>query len=115
MTDKTNAYNLSDTCGFYLVGEIAGVKSESFRNGDQQIVRHTAGLRVTTVDAYGGATSELVEVRLSQAAVDSGVPRQLDGLRGQVLSLPVWVQSYTGKRGAGHALMLDTKRQILGL
>ena len=115
MTDKTSTYNLSDTSGLYLVGEIAGVKTDSFRNGDQQIVRHTAGLRVTTVDAYGGATSELVEVRLSQAAVDSGVPRQLDGLRGQTLSLPVWVQSYTGKRGAGYALMLDTKRQILGV
>lgn len=115
MTDKTHTYSLSDTSGLYLVGEIAGVKSEAFRNGDQQIVRHTAGLRVTTVDAYGGETSELVEVRLSQAAVDSGVPCQLDGLRGQVLSLPVWVQSYTGKRGPAHALMLDTKRQILGL
>lgn len=103
------------TSGLYLVGEIAGVKSDSFRSGDQQIVRHTAGLRVTTVDAYGGETSELVEVRLSQAAVDSGVPRQLDGLRGQTLSLPVWVQSYTGKRGPGYALMLDTKRQILGV
>lgn len=114
MTDKTNTYNLSDTSGLYLVGEIAGVKTDAFRNGDQQIVRHTVGLRVTMVDAFGGAISELVEVRLPQAAVDSGVPRQLDGLRGQTLSLPVWVQSYTGKRGAGHALMLDTKRQILG-
>ncbi|HHQ4634368.1 DNA-binding protein [Aeromonas caviae] len=115
MTDKTSTYNLSDTSGIYLVGEIAGVKQDSFRNGDSQIIRHTAGLRVTTVDPYGGETSELVEVRLSQAAVDSGVPRQLDGLRGQVLSLPVWVQAYTGKRGAAFALMLDTKRQILGV
>ncbi|MGE6123814.1 DNA-binding protein [Aeromonas rivipollensis] len=101
--------------GLYLVGEIAGVKTDSFRNGEQQIIRHTVGVRVTTLDAYGGESSELVEVRLSQAAVDSGVPRQLDGLRGQVLSLPVWVQAYTGRRGAGHALMLDSKQQILGV
>jgi len=102
--------------GLYLVGEIAGVKQDTFRNGEQQqIIRHTAGVRITTVDAYGGETSELVEVRLPQASVDAGLPRQLEGLRGQVLSLPVWVQAYTGKRGAGFALMLDSKQPILGL
>lgn len=101
--------------GLYLVGEIAGVKTDSFRNGDSQIIRHTVGVRVTSVDAYGGETSELVEVRLPQASVDAGLPRQLEGLRGQVLSLPVWVQAYTGKRGAGHALMLDSKQPILGI
>lgn len=101
--------------GLYLVGEIAGVKTDGFRNGEQQITRHTVGVRVTTLDAYGGETAELVEVRLPQASVDAGLPRQLEGLRGQVLSLPVWVQAYTGKRGAGFALMLDSKQQILGL
>ncbi|QGW95656.1 DNA-binding protein [Aeromonas veronii] len=101
--------------GLYLVGEIAGVKTDAFRNGEQQITRHTVGVRVTTLDAYGGETAELVEVRLPQASVDAGLPRQLEGLRGQVLSLPVWVQPYTGKRGAGFALMLDSKQQILGL
>ncbi|WP_440145350.1 DNA-binding protein [Aeromonas veronii] len=101
--------------GLYLVGEIAGVKTDAFRNGEQQITRHTVGVRVTTLDAYGGETAELVEVRLPQASVDAGLPRQLEGLRGQVLSLPVWVQAYTGKRGAGFALMLDSKQQILGL
>lgn len=101
--------------GLYLVGTVAGVKQDSFRNGDSQIIRHTVGVRVTSVDAYGGETSELVEVRLPQAAVDSGLPRQLEGLRGQTLSLPVWVQTYVGKRGAGFALMLDSKQQILGL
>ncbi|MNZ21232.1 hypothetical protein D3C78_383000 [compost metagenome] len=101
--------------GLYLVGEIAGVKQDAFRNGDQQIIRHTVGVRVTTLDAYGGETAELVEVRLPQASVDAGLPRQLEGLRGQVLSLPVWVQAYTGKRGAGHALMLDSKQPILGI
>lgn len=70
---------------------------------------------MTTLDAYGGETAELVEVRLPQASVDAGLPRQLEGLRGQVLSLPVWVQAYTGKRGAGHALMLDSKQSILGI
>ena len=101
--------------GLYLVGEIAGVKQDSFTNGSNQIVRHTVGVRVTSVDAYGGETAELVEVRLPQASVDSGLPRQLEGLRGQTLSLPVWVQAYTGKRGAGFALMLDSKQPILGL
>ncbi|CAJ1879788.1 DNA-binding protein [Aeromonas dhakensis] len=101
--------------GLYLVGEIAGVKTDAFRNGEQQITRHTVGVRVTTLDAYGGETAELVEVRLPQASVDAGLPRQLEGLRGQVLSLPVWVQAYTGKRGAGHALMLDSKQPILGI
>ena len=101
--------------GLYLVGEIAGVKTDSFRNGEQQIIRYTVGVRITTIDAYGGETSELVEVRLPQAAVDAGLPRQLEGLRGQALSLPVWVQAYTGRRGAGHALMLDSKQQILGI
>lgn len=70
---------------------------------------------MTTLDAYGGETAELVEVRLPQASVDSGLPRQLDGLRGQVLSLPVWVQAYSGKRGAAFALMLDSKQPILGI
>ncbi|MFM5139259.1 DNA-binding protein [Aeromonas rivipollensis] len=101
--------------GLYLVGEIAGVKQDTFRNGDNQLTRHTVGVRITTVDAYGGETSELVEVRLPQAAVDSGLPRQLESVRGQTLSLPVWVQAYTGKRGAGFALMLDSKQKILGL
>ncbi|WP_323883719.1 DNA-binding protein [Aeromonas caviae] len=101
--------------GLYLVGAIAGVKTDAFRHGEQQNIRHTVGVRITTVDAYGGETSELVEVRLPQAAVDAGLPRQLEGLRGQVLSLPVWVQAYTGRRGAGYALMLDSKQQILGL
>lgn len=101
--------------GLYLVGEIAGVKTDAFRNGEQQITRHTVGVRVTTLDAYGGETAELVEVRLPQASVDAGLPRQLEELRGQVLSLPVWVQAYTGKRGAGHALMLDSKQPILGI
>ncbi|MFM5016812.1 DNA-binding protein [Aeromonas veronii] len=101
--------------GLYLVGEIAGVKQDTYRNGEQAIQRHTVGVRITTVDAYGGETAELVEIRLPQAAVESGLPRQLEGLRGQTLSLPVWVQPYTGKRGAGFALMLDSKQQILGL
>ncbi|MGL6383502.1 DNA-binding protein [Aeromonas caviae] len=101
--------------GLYLVGAIAGVKMDSFRNGEQLIIRHTVGVRITTLDAYGGETAELVEVRLPQASVDAGLPRELEGLRGQVLSLPVWVQAYTGRRGAGHALMLDSKQQILGL
>lgn len=101
--------------GLYLVGTVAGIKSDSFRNGDNQLIRHTVGVRITTVDAYGGETAELVEVRLPQASVDAGLPRQLEGLRGQVLSLPVWVQAYTGRRGAGYALMLDSKQQILGI
>ncbi len=101
--------------GLYLVGAIAGVKKDSFRNGEQQHVRHTVGVRITTLDAYGGETHELVEVRLPQASVDAGLPHELEGLRGQILSLPVWVQAYTGKRGAGFALMLDAKQQILGL
>ena len=113
MNDKTQP--TVGASGLYLVGEIAGVKQDSFRNGEQQIIRHTVGVRITTVDAYGGETSELVEVRLPQAAVDAGLPRQLEGLRGQTLSLPVWVQAYTGRRGAGHALMLDSKQQILGI
>ncbi|MEE1952244.1 DNA-binding protein [Aeromonas sp. 75A] len=113
MNDKTQP--TVGASGLYLVGEIAGVKQDTFRNGDSQIIRHTAGVRVTTVDAYGGEISELVEVRLPQAAVDAGLPRQLEGLRGQTLSLPVWVQAYTGRRGAGHALMLDSKQQILGI
>ncbi|WP_429212552.1 DNA-binding protein [Aeromonas veronii] len=113
MNDKTQP--TVGASGLYLVGEIAGVKQDSFSNGEQQIIRHTVGVRVTSIDAYGGETSELVEVRLPQTAVDAGLPRQLEGLRGQVLYLPVWVQSYTGKRGAGFALMLDSKQQILGL
>lgn len=113
MNDKTQP--TVGASGLYLVGEIAGVKQDAFRNGDSQIIRHTVGVRVTTLDAYGGETAELVEVRLPQAAVDAGLQRQLEGLRGQTLSLPVWVQAYTGKRGAGYALMLDAKQQILGL
>ncbi|AXV19364.1 hypothetical protein C7U63_04685 [Aeromonas veronii] len=113
MNDKTTPS--VGASGLYLVGAVAGVKMDTFRNGEQQLTRHTVGVRITTVDAYGGETSELVEVRLPQAAVDAGLPRQLEGLRGQVLSLPVWVQAYTGKRGAGHALMLDSKQQIMGL
>ncbi len=101
--------------GLYLVGAIAGVKQDTFRNGEQLIIRHTVGVRITTLDAYGGETHELVEVRLPQASVDAGLPSELEGLRGQILSLPVWVQAYTGKRGAGFALMLDAKQQILGL
>lgn len=112
MTQSADSIGAS---GLYLVGEIAGVKQDSYRNGDSQIIRHTVGIRITTVDAYGGETSELVEVRLPQAAVDSGLPRQLESVRGQTLSLPVWVQAYTGKRGAGFALMLDSKQKILGL
>ncbi|MNQ91205.1 hypothetical protein D3C85_1065760 [compost metagenome] len=112
MTQSADSIGAS---GLYLVGEIAGVKQDSYRNGDSQIIRHTVGIRITTVDAYGGETSELVEVRLPQAAVDNGLPRQLESVRGQTLSLPVWVQPYTGKRGAGFALMLDSKQQILGL
>ncbi|MGG5827979.1 MULTISPECIES: DNA-binding protein [Aeromonas] len=112
MTQKVDSIGAS---GLYLVGEIAGVKQDSFNNGGNQIVRHTVGIRITTVDAYGGETSELVEVRLPQASVDAGLPRQLETLRGQTLSLPVWVQAYTGKRGAGYALMLDSKQKILGL
>ncbi|MNX98041.1 hypothetical protein D3C86_1304280 [compost metagenome] len=112
MTQSADSIGAS---GLYLVGEIAGVKQDSYRNGDSQIIRHTVGIRITAVDAYGGETSELVEVRLPQAAVDSGLPRQLESVRGQTLSLPVWVQPYTGKRGAGFALMLDSKQQILGL
>jgi hypothetical protein len=99
--------------GLYLVGEIAGVKQDAFTNGGNQIVRHTVGVRVTSVDAYGGETAELVEVRLPQASVDAGLPRQLEGLRGQILSLPVWVQCYTGKRGAGYALMLPWRRTFV--
>ncbi|MGU5677967.1 DNA-binding protein [Aeromonas hydrophila] len=113
MNDKTQP--TVGASGLYLVGEVAGVKQDVFNSNGNQIVRHTVGVRITSVDAYGGETSELVEVRLPQAAVDAGLPRQLEGLRGQTLSLPVWVQAYTGKRGAGHALMLDSKQQILGL
>lgn len=112
MTQTSDSIGAS---GLYLVGTVAGVKQDSFRNGDNQLIRHTVGIRITTVDAYGGETAELVEVRLPQAAVDSGLPRQLEGLRGQTLSLPVWVQAYTGKRGAGFSLMLDSKQPILGL
>lgn len=111
----TQAADSIGASGLYLVGEIAGVKNDSYRNGEQQIIRHTVGVRVTTLDAYGGETAELVEVRLPQASVEAGLPRQLEGLRGQTLSLPVWVQAYTGKRGAGFALMLDSKQKILGL
>lgn len=112
MNDKTLPV---PALGLYLVGAIAGVKTDTYRNGEQLIIRNTVGVRITTLDAYGGETAELVEVRLPQASVDAGLPRELEGLRGQILSLPVWVQCYTGKRGAGYALMLDAKQQILGI
>lgn len=113
MNDKT--LPTVGASGLYLVGEVAGVKQDVFNNNGNQIIRHTVGVRVTSVDAYGGETAELVEVRLPQASVEAGLPRQLEGLRGKVLSLPVWVQAYTGKRGAGFAFMLDSKQQFLGL
>ncbi|MFQ2571919.1 DNA-binding protein [Aeromonas caviae] len=113
MTEK-NSFTVGAS-GLYLVGEIAGVKQDTFQTDQGQRLRHTLGMRIEIIDAYGGAEKELVEVRLPQDAVDRGVARQLDGLRGQIISCPVWVQAWTGKRGAGYSLMLDSKQAILGI
>lgn len=113
MTEKTQF--TVGASGLYLVGEIAGVKQDQFQTDQGQRIRHTLGMRIEISDGYGGAGTELVEVRLPQDAVDRGIARQLDSLRGQVISCPVWVQAWTGKRGAGYSLMLDSKQQILGI
>lgn len=115
MTEKTDTYSLSDACGLYLVGEIAGIRVDHVPTQTVPMERHTLGLRVDEPDSYGGSSSQLVEVRLSRDAVASGLPLTLDGARGVTVSIPVWVQAWTGKRGAGSSLMLDTKRKILGL
>lgn len=115
MTEKTEKFTELYVSGLYISGEVAGVKKEIINtvNGPQE--RHTLGLRIETGDAYGGVSAELAEVRLSREAVVTGLVMGFEAARGRSVAVPVWVQAWTGKRGPGFTLMLDTKNKILGL
>lgn len=101
--------------GTWVVGVCRGSRVESIRTADGPRDRHLLGIEVGVLDAWGIQKSEMVEVRISDALVRDGVPARASGLAGRHVAVPVWVQAWTGKRGAGYSLIMSNGATIAEL
>lgn len=101
--------------GTWVVGTCRGSRVESIRTADGPRDRHLLGIEVGVLDAWGLQKSEIVEIRISDALVRDGVPSRAQALAGCHVAVPVWIQSWTGKRGASYSLIMANGFQIVEL
>lgn len=101
--------------GTWVVGTCRGSRVESIRTEQGPRDRHLIGIEVAVPDGWGGHKTEMVAVRLSDAAVRDGVATRAQALAGRHVAVSVWVQTWTGKRGAGHSLQISNGTTILEL
>lgn len=111
MSDKKSAFVIPP--GLYQVGVCLGSRVRDVSTPDGPRQRFTIGLQAPTTDEWG--TADPVIIRISEASAAAGVPRHASSLTGRVVAVPVWVQTWTGKKGPGMNLMVSRDGEILDL
>lgn len=101
--------------GIWVVGTCRGSRVEPIRTAEGPRDRHLLGIEVGVLDSWGIQKSEIVEIRISESLVRDGVPARAQSLAGRYVAVSVWVQAWTGKRGAGHSLIMSNGASILEL
>lgn len=85
--------------GLVFIGSIRGFRSET-RPG-AQFANHVIGVDIMRPDGWGGTKAETVEVRVSLSLYQQGVERLVESLKDKVCLVPVYVTTWTGKKGVG--------------
>ena len=111
MTEKTRIL----PAGTWVVGTCGGSRVESIRTEQGPRDRFLLGIEVAVPDAWGGHKSEMIEVRLSEQMARDGAATRAQALTGRHVAVSVWVQTWTGKRGAGYSLQMSNGSAILEL
>jgi len=93
--------------GLWQIGRLVGVRRSQIQTQNGPRERVELGLAIPTRDSWGEEKTETVAVRLSDASVQAGIPRQAEAMTGSVVAAAVWVQSWTGKRGPSCTLILS--------
>ena len=101
--------------GTWVIGTCRGSRVESIRTEQGPRDRFLIGIEVAVPDGWGGHKSEMIEVRLSDAMARDGVSTRAQALAGRHVAVSVWVQAWTGKRGAGFSLQMSNGSNILEL
>lgn len=102
MTDKEQ---FSIPAGLYQVGVCVGISSNPIQTQMGPRQRYEIGLR-DVADKWGD--EKIVEIRIPESAVNSGILPLLESYRGRMIAVPVWVQTWQGKKGPGSNLMVST-------
>lgn len=103
------------TTGILVVGICRGSRVESIRTADGPRDRYLLGIEVGALDAWGIQKSEIIEIRLSESTVRGGAATRAQSLSGHRVAVPVWIQSWAGKRGVNYSLMMSNGSQIAEL
>ena len=83
-----------------ISGVVAGTKSITQKNNQDgsEYQRHFVGIQTDKENGYDGETI-ITDLAVSKAQFDAGILAYYQRLSGKVVTLPVWVSSWSGSNG----------------
>lgn len=97
---------MSKLSGVYVVGVYLGSRNVPYGNDGKS--RHEIGIRVAKSDGFGGGSTDDLVIR-----IPSGKPAPDSALVGKNIAVPVFVNTWTGKSGAGFTYFLSNHAPVV--
>jgi hypothetical protein len=86
--------------GVIIRGRMLGFRQQSTQGRNGPITRHEIGIAVSRSNGFGGFQEEQIVVRVPNALAQSGVSVKANSLIDKVVEVPVWLEAWSGQRGA---------------
>lgn len=99
-----------------LIGLCYGYNKNTRTFGEKEYTDHNVLIEVEAINRYGIAERKTEAVKLSKAMVDKGMQHVWDQLKGQQVSVPVFISAWVSKAGsAGYDMYLSGEGKPLNL